>query len=147
MFVPFFLSAQQKNMTQRPSATKSAVNDAAEEEIDPSDIETVVKEIVDKFKREKESDPVPVTLTMSYANRFTYFSECTGIEKDTKISIPWYMNVSESLSKLAKVKINIEVATFNNEEKQLEELNKIYKESVTKIIYLLEHPQKISGKK
>jgi hypothetical protein len=151
MTVPFLLHAQQKNTIspQKTAVSKPTASNASDDndEIDPADVETAAKKVIDKLKSEKESNPVPVTLLTSYANKFTRFSKYPRIETDTKITIVWYKSVSESLSKLAEVKIKIEVATFNKEEKQLEELNKAYKEFVTKIIYILEHPQKISERK
>jgi hypothetical protein len=151
-FSPFFLNAQQKNSVSQkktvltvPKASETGVSE--EEELESVDVQAVIMEVTDRLKREKESDPVPVTLTMSYANSFAEFSKYPKIEPITKIYIVWYRNVSESLSKLAEIKLIIETATFNKEEKKLEDLSKVYKESVTRIIYLLEHPQKLSEKK
>ena len=152
VFLPFFLSAQQKN-TASPSTVSTAPKQASsnvfdnDDEIDKYDVEEVVMKVIDKLKKEKESEPVPVTLITSYSNKFTRFSKYPRIEPNTRISILWYKNVSESLFKLAEIKIKIEVATFNKEKKQFEELSKAYKESVTKIIHLLENPQKISDRK
>ncbi len=152
VFLPLFLSAQQKNpipqkktVQTAPKVSETGVSE--EEEVESADVQAVIMEVADRFKREKESDPVPVTLTMSYANSFAEFFKNPKIEPITKIYIVWYRNVSESLSKLAEIKIIIETATFNKEEKKLEDLSKVYKESVAKIIYLLEHPQKLSEKK
>lgn len=150
IFLPFFLSAQQKNedSTQNPTVSKQAArNDADEEEVDPDDVEIAANKVIDKLRSEKDSNPVPVTLLMSYSNKFVRFSKYPRIETDTRISVLWYKNVSESLSNLAGTKRMIETARFNKEEKQLEELHKAYRESVAKIIYLLEHPQKKSDKK
>jgi hypothetical protein len=151
VFSPFFLSAQQKN-TVPPGkmvhdAPKPVATAASEEEVDPADVQIAVSEIVGQLKREKEKNPAPATLFMSYANSFAEFSKCSRIETDTRISVAWYKNVSESLSKLAEIKLVIEVAELNKEEKKLQELKKNYKEFAIRIIYLLEHPQKISGKK
>lgn len=150
VFLPFLLPAQQKNAasTQNPNSPKStARSEADEEEVDLDDVEIASKKVIEKLRSEKESNPVPVTLLMSYSNRFVSFSKYPRIETDTRISISWYKNASESLSKLAEIKRMIEMARFNKEEKQLEELQKAYRESVAKIIYLLEHPQKKSDKK
>lgn len=154
VFALFFLNAQQpiqqKPAPQKkavPSAPKPVESTAAEEEVDPADVDNAVRELVDKLKKEKESDPVPVSLTMSYSRDFVRFSKYPRIETDTKISVAWYKNISESLSKLVEIKSNIKTSTFNKEEERLKELRKIYKESVARIIYLLEHPQKLSEKK
>ena len=163
MAIPFILNAQQKNAppqkaaapanlkaaspANNPAASKSTVINVYNEEVDLADIEKAVNEVVSKLKKEKESDPVPVTLLICYENNFNNFTKFSRIETDTRISIVWFKNVSESLDKLANFKRNIKTATFNKDEKQLEELNKAYKEFVAKIIYILEHPQKISERK
>ena len=161
--IPFVLHAQQKNTppqktasnanlkaaspANNPAASKSTVINVYNEEVDIADVGKAVNEVVSKLKKEKESDPVPVTLLMCYENKFIDFTKFSRIETDTRISIVWFKNVSESLDKLANIKRNIKTATFNKDGKQLEELNKIYKEFVAKTIYLLEHPQKISERK
>jgi hypothetical protein len=155
--VPFFLHAQQKNtvqknvVSQKRTAQMAPKPDATiavtEEEVNLLDVQEVVNEVIDKLKKEKEKDPVPATLVMSYANSFTDLSKLSRIETDTRISVGWYKNVSESLSKLAEIKLLIEVAALNKDEEQLKELKKIYTEFVARIIYLLEHPQKLSEKK
>lgn len=149
-FVPGLLLGQQKNVSSSKaaqSATQSTASSVPDDEIVPADVEIAAKKIIDRLKGDKEICPVPVTLIMSYSGKFLRFSKYPKIEADTKISTFWYKDVAESLSNLAEVSRNIEMATFNGEEKQLEELNKIYKDFVSKIIYLLEHPKRISGRK
>ena len=160
MFVPFFIHAQQKNTASpkktvqavtKPAVPSASVNSSDSvpdaEEMNPADVKAAIWEVVDLLKKEKESDPVPITVLMSYENSFLIFSKYPKIERDTGTSAVWHKNVSESLSKLAEIKANLEAAEYNKEEKQLEELGKAYKEFVPKIIYLLEHPQKLSEKK
>ncbi|MCX6985154.1 MAG: hypothetical protein NT118_10460 [Lentisphaerae bacterium] len=149
---PFFLSAQQKNTASQKKAVQQHAPEPvataeSEEEVDPSDVLTAVREVVALLKTEKEKDPAPATLLMSYANSFAEFSKYSRIETDTKISVVWYKNVSENLSELAEIKLVIEVAELNKEEEQLKGLKKTYKEYVSKIIDLLEHPKKLSEKK
>ena len=151
VFVPFLLSAQhnktapQKKVVQ--TAPKPAESGVTEEEADPDDVRRAIEEIVAILRKEKENDPVQGTLLMSYANIFDRFSKCARIETDTRVTAVWYKNVSESLFQLLEINVNIEAATCNQEEKQLKELTKIYRESLAKNIYLLEHPQKLSEKK
>ena len=155
VFVPFFLSAQQHKTTSPKkvvqTAPKPAESGVVEEEADPKDVDAAIVDIVDILRKEKEkemeSDPVQGTLLMSYANIFDRFSKCARIETDTKVLAVWYKNVSEGLFQLLEINVNIEAATCNQEEKQLKELRKTYRESLANAIYLLEHPKKLSEKK
>lgn len=149
MLSPFFLSAQEKISPGKvaKATPKPAESGVTEEEADPDDVRRAISEIVSILRKEKESDPVQGTLLMSYANIFARFSECARIETDTRVTAVWYKNVSESLFQLLEINVNIEAATCNQEEKQLKELKKTYRESLANAIYLLEHPQKLSEKK
>jgi len=128
-----------------PNQPKAPV-DLSKSVLDPAVVETSIKAVVERLKNEKENKPLLSCEFNSYSMLFESYSKLPRVEKDTRIYSVWYKSVADNLNKLAKFRENMELAKLNNETSKIEELKVNYKDFVQKMIYLLEHPQKVGGK-
>ncbi|HBC85411.1 MAG TPA: hypothetical protein DCZ94_00500 [Lentisphaeria bacterium] len=157
VFLTVSLMAQQKGtatVTQPVAEKKAATLTASSKStgndvnalISVTDIDNSIKIVTEKFKGEKPNKPMHSCEVKSYSDTFARYAKYSKIEKDTRIYAVWYKNVSESLVRICLLKQTMELAVLNNNDKKLAELGPIYKDFQQKLVYLLEHPQKVGAK-
>lgn len=111
--------------------------------VDTATLDMDIKNVQEKIKKEKETNPLVTTELMSLASNFDFYAKHPRIEKDTKIYSTWYKNIADTLKKMANSKQDMMVATMNKNIKMAEKSKLLYKEQSETLLTLLDNPQKI----
>lgn len=148
LFFSSTLFSQDKKIPTPGSPMQSSDNvDLNKVPVDTASLDINIRNVQEKIKKEKNTDPILTTELMSFAGTFDFYARHPRIEKDTKIYSAWFKNISDTLKKMANSKQDIMLGALNKDPKLTEKSKLLYKKYSETLLTLLDKPERITGKK